>query len=80
MPFYAQLENGRGVKHDLVTHLERLAERAASCAAKFGAADLDYWAGLSHDLRKFHPDFQTYFISLKSRREPNHPTAEQDRH
>ena len=61
----------------MVTYLERTAERAASCAAQFGAAELDYWAGLSHDLGKFHLEFQTYLISLKSRRESDHSTAEQ---
>ena len=60
----------------MVIYLERAAERAASCAAKFGAAELDDWAGLSHDLEKLHPDFQTYLISLKSCREPDHSTAE----
>ena len=64
----------------MVTYLERTAERAASCAAQFGAAELDYWAGFSHDLEKSHPDFQAYHISLKSHREPDHSTAEQDRH
>ena len=64
----------------MVTYLERVAERAASCAAKFGAAKFDYWAGLRHDCGKFHLDFQTYLISLKSRRESDHSTAEQDRH
>lgn len=80
MPFYTHSENGQGVKHDLVTHLERVAELASQFAGKFGAADFGYWADLWHDLGKFHPDFQTYFISLKSRREPDHSTAEQDRH
>ena len=30
----------------MVTYLERVAERVTSCAAKFGAAEFDYWAGL----------------------------------
>jgi len=64
----------------MVTYLDRVVERMASCAAKFGAAEFDYWAGLWHDCVKFHLDFQTYFISLKSRREPDHSTAEQNRH
>ncbi len=63
-----------GRKHDVVTSLESVAGRAASCAAKFGAADFGYWAGLWHDLEKLHPDFQTSFISLKSRREPDPST------
>ena len=64
----------------MVTYLECAAERAASCAAQFGAAEFDFWVGLSHGLEKSHPDFQTYLISLKSRRESDHPPAEQDRH
>ena len=62
----------------MVTSLERAAEPSASCAAKFGAAKLDYWAELRHDCGKFHLDFQTYLISLKFRRESDHSTAEQD--
>ena len=70
-----------GNKHDVVTYLEGVAERATSCAAKFGAAGFGYRVGLWHDLEKFHPDFQTSFISLKSRRDADHSsTAEQDRH
>ena len=57
-----------------VTSLECVAERAASCAAKLGAAEFDYWAGFRHDLGKFHPDSQTSFISLKSRRESDPST------
>lgn len=58
----------------MVTYLERVAERAASCAAKFGAAEFDYWAGFIHDSGKIHPDFQICFISLNPRREPDHST------
>ncbi len=68
-----------GSNHDVVTYLKRVAGRAASCAAKFGAAEFHYWARLRHDLGKFHPDFQTYLISPKSRLDPDHFTAEQDR-
>jgi hypothetical protein len=64
----------------VVIYLERAAERAASCAVKFGAAEFPYWAGLRHNRGKFHLDFQTYLISLKSRRESDHSTAEQARH
>ena len=66
--------------HDMVTYLERVTERATSCAAKFGAAEFDYWGGLNQDIEKFHPNFQTSFIFLKSRRDPDRSTAEQDRH
>lgn len=65
-----------GSKHDVVTSLECVAERAASGAVKFGAAEFPYWAVFRHNRRKFHPDFQTTFISLKSRRQPDHSTAE----
>ena len=80
MPFYAHSENGLGGKHDLVTHLERITEQAGSCAATFGAVEVGYWVGLKHDLGELHTDFHTYFISVKSSREPNPSTAEQDRH
>jgi hypothetical protein len=58
----------------VVTYLERVAEQAASCAAKFSAPEFDYWAGLNHDIEKFHPDFQTSFIFLKSRRDSDRST------
>lgn len=73
--FYAHSENGAGIKHDLVTHLKRVADLAAAFAGKFGAAEFGYWAGLWHDLGKFHPDFQTYIASPESRRGPDHSSA-----
>ncbi len=75
MSFYAHSENGQGIKHDLVTHLEHVAELASQFAGKFGAAEFGYWAGLWHDLGKFHPDFQTYIASPESRRGPDHSSA-----
>ncbi len=75
MSFYAHSENRLGVKHDLVTHLERVAELASQFAGKFGAADFGYWAGLWHDLGKFHPDFQAYIASPESHRGPDHSSA-----
>jgi len=80
MPFYAYSKNGLGVKHDLVTHLERVAELASQFAGKFGTAEFGYRAVLRHGRGEFPPGFQTSFISLKSRREPDHSTAEQNRH
>lgn len=65
MPFFAHLENGKGNKHDVVTSLERVAERAASCAAKLGAAEFDYWAGLRHDLGKLHLAVHSYRIDYR---------------
>jgi len=73
--FYAHSENGLGIKHDLVTHLERVAELASQFAGKFGAEEFGYWAGLWHDLGKFHPEFQSYIASPKSRRGPDHSSA-----
>ncbi len=63
MPFFAHSENSAGQKHNLVTHLKSVAELASKFAGKFGAADFGYWAGLWHDLRKLHPDFQTIIAS-----------------
>jgi len=60
VPFYAHSENGLGVKHDLVTHLERVGELASLFAGKFGAAEFGYWAGLWHDLGKYSSAFQSY--------------------
>jgi HD superfamily phosphohydrolase YqeK len=51
----AHSKNDLGVQHDLVAHQQEVARLAASYAAKFGAADLAYWAGLWHDLRKSDP-------------------------
>jgi CRISPR-associated endonuclease/helicase Cas3 len=59
----------------VVTHLERVAELASQFAGKFGAADFGYWAGLWHDLGKFHPDFQVFIASPESRRGPDHSSA-----
>lgn len=75
MTFYAHSENSAGEKHDLVRHLQAVAERASRFAGKFGAADLGYWAGLWHDFRKFHPDFQKYIASPESHRGPDHSSA-----
>ena len=41
-------ENSRGVRHHLPTHLKCVAELAATFPAKFGAANLAYWAGPRH--------------------------------
>jgi HD superfamily phosphodiesterase len=49
---HAHSNNDLGVQHDLVSHLKEVARLAREFAAKFGAADLVYWAGLWHDLRK----------------------------
>jgi HD superfamily phosphodiesterase len=49
----AHSKNDLGIQHELVSHLKEVARRAAQFAAKFGATELAYWAGLWHDLGKF---------------------------
>jgi HD superfamily phosphohydrolase YqeK len=51
----AHSKNDLGVQHDLVSHLNEVARLARDFAAKFGAADLAYWAGLRYDLGKSDP-------------------------
>jgi HD superfamily phosphodiesterase len=58
----AHSKNDLGVQHDLVAHLQEVARLAASYAAKFGAADLAYWAGLWHDLGKLDPRNKARYI------------------
>ncbi len=77
---YAHSKNKAGKRHDLVEHLEAVAAEAQKHAAKFGAGDLARWAGLWHDLGKFHPDFQRYLRDCeaepgKKRRGPDHKRA-----
>jgi CRISPR-associated endonuclease/helicase Cas3 len=71
----AHSRNSRGEKHDLATHLIDVAKLAAEFAAKFGASDLAYWAGLWHDLGKFHPAFQAYLANPVTARGPDHKGA-----
>ena len=72
---YAHSPNHLGISHDLVEHLTSVAQKASQFAEKFGAADMAYWAGLWHDLGKFHPDFQAYLANPKARRGPDHSSA-----
>ncbi len=72
---FAHSRNKRGEKHDLATHLKEVAEVAAQFAGKFDASTLGHWAGLWHDLGKFHPDFQAYLESPEARRGPDHKGA-----
>lgn len=76
----AHSANALGQRHDLVDHLQRVAELAACFAAKFGARDLAYWAGLWHDIGKVHPNFQKYLHDCEAnpgqhRRGPDHKRA-----
>jgi len=72
---FAHSRNELGIQHALVCHLKDVACLAGQFAAKFDAADLAYWAGLWHDLGKFHPDFQAYLENPNARRGPDHKGA-----
>ncbi len=72
---FAHSQNSRGKAHDLTTHLMDVAKLAAEFAAKFGGSELAYWAGLWHDLGKFHPAFQGYLGNPVTPRGPDHKGA-----
>ncbi len=61
--------------HELREHLQRVGEKTREAAAKFGAGDLGYVLGLSHDLAKADPRFQDYLrkchASLPAKSEPH---------
>jgi CRISPR-associated endonuclease/helicase Cas3 len=71
----AHSANAAGLTHDLERHLRDVALCAAGFARKFGGADLASWAGLWHDLGKYHPDFQAYLKDPAARRGPDHSSA-----
>jgi CRISPR-associated endonuclease Cas3-HD len=71
----AHSANAAGVTHDLEQHLRDVARWAADFARKFGGADLASWAGLWHDLGKYHPEFQAYLKDPAARRGPDHSSA-----
>lgn len=75
--FFAHSQNDFGVRHDLVEHLTSVAHLSRRFAEKFSAGELGYWAGLWHDLGKFHPDFQSYIAAPEpeGRRGPDHSSA-----
>jgi CRISPR-associated endonuclease/helicase Cas3 len=73
--FFAHSENPEGKKHELIDHLRAVAVAAKKFADPLGAAGLAYWAGLWHDLGKFHADFQAYLGDASARRGPDHSSA-----
>lgn len=76
MPYYAHTPNAQGQWHELVAHLRATAAQARAFAERFGAGELAYYAGLCHDLGKFHPQFQRYLQACASgQRSPKHPHA-----
>ncbi|MCF6154244.1 MAG: CRISPR-associated helicase Cas3' [Candidatus Brocadia sp.] len=69
---YAHSANSQGQRHRLVDHLNEVASLAKIFADKFGAGDLAYWAGLWHDVGKFHPAFQEYLLKCEGEPEKIH--------
>jgi CRISPR-associated endonuclease/helicase Cas3 len=57
---FAHSQNSAGLRHDLVEHLRAVAETASRFATGLDAERLAHFAGLWHDLGKFHPEFQSY--------------------
>lgn len=62
--YYAHTPNRQGHWHDLVEHLRRTAEQARAFAERFDAGELAFYAGLCHDLGKFHSKFQQYLQNV----------------
>lgn len=76
----AHSKNAHGQQHDLIDHLQCVANMAAEFGEKFGARDLAYWAGIWHDVGKVHPCFQSYLHECemnpdKRRQGPDHKLA-----
>lgn len=63
--YYAHSANRQGERHDLVAHLEGVANKAAVFARSFGASELAYYSGLWHDLGKFNPAWQNYLLECE---------------
>ena len=80
MNVFAHSANSQNQRHDLVTHLRSVAALASTFASALDAKDLAYYAGLWHDLGKFHPDFQAYLLRCEANpkartRGPDHKAA-----
>jgi CRISPR-associated endonuclease/helicase Cas3 len=73
---YAHTPNSAGQWHELQAHLQATAELARAFAERFGAGELAYYAGLWHDMGKFHPQFQAYLQACaQGTRAQPHPHA-----
>ena len=77
---YAHSRNENGDRHDLVAHLQAVAEETARFAERLGARELGYYLGLWHDLGKFDPAFQRYLLASEAgtwrgRAGPDHKAA-----
>lgn len=66
---YAHTPNQKGDWHELLEHLQGVANRARRFGDKFGAGDLAERAGWLHDAGKANPDFQRYLIACHSQPE-----------
>ena len=78
--YYAHSKNQNQVRQGLLEHLRAVADAACSFAAPFSATELAYYAGIWHDIGKFHPDFQAYLLRAeaepeKKQRGPDHKAA-----
>jgi CRISPR-associated endonuclease/helicase Cas3 len=73
---YAHTPNSAGQWHELQAHLQATAAIARAFAVRFDAGDLAYYAGLWHDMGKFHPQFQAYLQACaQGNRAQPHPHA-----
>jgi CRISPR-associated endonuclease/helicase Cas3 len=73
---YAHTPNSSGQWHGLQAHLQATAAMARAFAERFGAGALAYYAGLWHDMGKFHPKFQAYLQACaQGTRAQPHPHA-----
>jgi CRISPR-associated endonuclease/helicase Cas3 len=73
---YAHTPNSAGQWHGLQAHLQATAAMARAFADRFCAGELAYYAGLWHDMGKFHRKFQAYLQACaQGKRAQPHPHA-----
>jgi len=68
----AHSANASGQTHDLLDHLQKVAQLASTFANKFNARELGHWAGIWPDIGKAHPDFQKYLRTCETDPEKRH--------